>query len=148
MSAQDTIIACPGCGTKNNVNLDKADKNPVCGKCKAPLPIGGPLEVTDADFDQMVMRSNLPVLVDFWAPWCGPCRMVGPIVEQLSHEYTGRIAVAKVNTDENQGIAGKLQIQGIPTLILFKEGKPVERITGAVPKAQLDEAIRKHIMDS
>ena len=148
MSEKDTIIACPACGSKNRVDLDKADKSPVCGSCKAALPVGGPVEVSDANFEEVVVRSGMPVLVDFWAPWCGPCRMVGPVVEELSREYAGRVVVAKVNTDDNRETAGKFQILSIPTLILFKNGEAVERITGAAPKAHLDEVIRKHIMDS
>ena len=141
-------MICPACGTKNRVNLEKAAKHPICGNCKAPLPISGPVEVTESDFDTVVLRSGLPVLVDFWAPWCGPCRMVGPIVEELSREYSGRLDVAKVNTDNNQALAARFNIMGIPTLILFKDGQPVERITGAAPKAHLEEMIRKYIMDS
>jgi len=148
MNEDETIIACPACGSKNKVDLTKADKNPTCGKCKAPLPIGGPVHVGESEFDAVVVRSTLPVLVDFWAPWCGPCRMVGPVVEELSREYSGRLAVAKINTDENQSLAGKYQIKGIPTLMLFKNGEAVERITGAVPKAHLEELIKKYIMDS
>jgi len=148
MDNKETIIVCPSCGTKNRVDLNMADKHPTCGNCKSPLPIEGPVEVTDADFDTAVLRSALPVLVDFWAPWCGPCRMVGPIVEELSREYAGRLTVAKVNTDDNRELAGRFKIQGIPTLMLFKEGNPVERITGAAPKQHLEELIRKHIMDS
>lgn len=148
MSEKEIIIACPGCGTKNRIELDKAGQHPTCGKCSLPLPVGGPVEVTDTDFDAVVLRSALPTLVDFWAPWCGPCRMVGPIVEQLSHEYAGRIAVAKVNTDNNQELAARYKIQGIPTLMIFKDGQVVERITGAVPKQHLDDLLRKHMMDS
>ena len=107
-----------------------------------------PIHVTDAEFDNKVLKSPTTVIVDFWAPWCGPCRMVGPIVEQLSHEYTGRLVVAKVNTDNNRQTAGRYKIMGIPTLMIVKNGEIVERITGAVPKAQLDEVIRKHILDS
>lgn len=148
MSDSDTVIICPACGQKNNVDLSKADKKPLCGKCKIALPIGGPVEVSDGDFDQTVLKSTLPVLVDFWAPWCGPCRMVGPIVEQLSHEYAGRVVVAKLNTDDNRGVAGKYKIMGIPTLMLFRNGEVVERITGAVPKSHLEDVLRKHLQDS
>lgn len=104
---------------------------------------GAPVEVTDATFESLVLRSPLPVLVDFWAPWCGPCRMVSPIVEQLGREYSGRLRVAKVNTDENPQHAGRLGIQGIPTLIFFKDGKEVDRIVGAAPRQMLQSRLER-----
>jgi thioredoxin 1 len=95
------------------------------------------IEGTDANFDQEVLKSDLPVLVDFWAPWCGPCRMVSPLVEELAEELTGRLKVVKVNTDENQEIAVKYGIRSIPTLGIFKDGKIVDGVIGAVPKQTL-----------
>jgi thioredoxin 1 len=100
-----------------------------------------PLHVTDADFSKLVLESSLPALVDFWAPWCGPCRMVAPTVEELSSEYDGRVVVAKVNTDENQATPGKYGIMGIPTLIIFKGGKEVERLVGVRPKKAIAERL-------
>jgi thioredoxin 1 len=99
------------------------------------------VEVTDDRFEQEVLQSGQPVLVDFWAPWCGPCRTVGPIVEELAGEYEGRLKVAKVNTDHNQAIAARLRIQGIPTLIVFRDGKEVDRVVGALPKPALKQRI-------
>jgi len=100
-----------------------------------------PMEVSDAQFEQEILKSDQPVLVDFWAPWCGPCRMVGPIVEELAGEYDGRLKVAKVNTDQDQMTAGRLGIQGIPTLIFFRDGKEVDRVVGALPKPALKQRI-------
>jgi len=104
------------------------------------------LELTDENFSKEVLESKDPVLVDFWAPWCGPCRLVGPIVEELAFEYQGKIKVGKVNVDENEQTAYKYGIRSIPTLILFKNGRPVDQIIGAVPKHILKKMIDKNIL--
>jgi thioredoxin 1 len=96
-----------------------------------------PVDIQDAKFDELVLKSKMPVLVDFWAPWCGPCRMVAPIVEELSKEYEGKITFYKVNTDDNQATARQYGIMSIPALIVFKDGKPVSNIVGYRPKAEL-----------
>jgi len=106
-----------------------------------------PVAVTDATFDQQVVHASGPVLVDFWAPWCGPCRMVAPILDQISDELGGKLTIAKVNVDENQMIAGSLGIMSIPTLMLFKDGKQVETIIGFQPKNKLMEKIQSHLSD-
>lgn len=102
-----------------------------------------PMEVNDDQFEQEILKSDQPVLVDFWAPWCGPCRTVGPIVEELAGDFEGRLKVAKVNTDNNQQNAARLGIQGIPTLIIFRDGKEVDRVVGAVPKPALKQRIEQ-----
>lgn len=104
---------------------------------------GAPVVVTDATFESQVLRSPLPILVDFWAPWCGPCRMVSPIVEELGRQYAGRLRVAKVNTDEHPAHASRLGIMGIPTLIFFKNGREVDRVVGAVPKSALQSRVER-----
>lgn len=101
--------------------------------------------ITDETFKPEVLESNLPVLVDFWAPWCGPCRMVAPIVEEIATQYEGRIKVVKLNTDENPNTASQLGIRSIPTLILFKQGQQVDTVVGAVPKTTLAQTIDKHL---
>ncbi|MEJ5375275.1 MAG: thioredoxin [bacterium] len=100
-------------------------------------------ELSDASFETEILNSTTPVLVDFWAPWCGPCRVVGPIVEELAKEYQGRIKVAKMNVDNNPVTPGKYGIRGIPTLILFKNGEAVDQIVGAVPKGQIEAMLQK-----
>lgn len=100
-----------------------------------------PIHVTDAEFDAKVMQSSVPVIVDFWAPWCGPCRMVAPILDELSKEYDGQIVVAKVNTDENPQHAIQFGVQGIPTMLFVKDGQVVDRIVGAAPKPSIQQRI-------
>ena len=99
--------------------------------------------VTDGDFDQQILQSDVPALVDFWAAWCGPCRTVGPVVEELAGEYAGKVKVAKLNVDENKQTPTKYGIRGIPTLILFKGGQVVDQIVGAVPKDRIKELLDK-----
>jgi thioredoxin 1 len=104
----------------------------------------GVLNVTDATFEQEVIKSSKPVLVDFWATWCGPCLRLTPIVEELAKENAGKASVAKLDVDENQGTAGEYGVMSIPTLILFKGGKEVDRVVGALPKSELQKLIDRH----
>ncbi len=103
--------------------------------------MGKPIEVNDKDFDETVIKASVPILVDFWAPWCAPCRMVAPVVEELANEYEGKAGFVKVNVDGNPMIAARYGIQSIPTLILFKDGKPMQQIVGFRPKSEL----KKHL---
>lgn len=103
--------------------------------------MGKEITLTAANFETEVKQSNVPVLVDFWAPWCGPCRMLGPVVEEIAGEYEGKAKICKVNTEENGELAGEYGVISIPTIILFKEGKPVDQIIGAVPKTVITKKI-------
>ena len=103
--------------------------------------MSAPVKVDSASWEREVLKESGLVLVDFWAVWCGPCRMVAPIVDELAKEYAGRLKVAKLNTDENQDIASRYQIMGIPTLLFFKDGQPIDKIVGAAPKKQFKEKI-------
>ncbi len=107
--------------------------------------MGNPVAVDDNTFQSEVLEAETPVLVDFWAAWCGPCRMLAPIVDQLADEYEGKIKVAKLDVDANQNTARQFSVMSIPTLILFKEGKPIERLTGYMPKEQIQKTISQHL---
>ncbi|MEM6716033.1 MAG: thioredoxin [Cyanobacteria bacterium P01_D01_bin.6] len=103
------------------------------------------VQVTDSSFKQDVLESELPVLVDFWAPWCGPCRMVAPVVDEISEQYDGQVKVVKLNTDENPSVASQYGIRSIPTLMIFKDGQRVDMVVGAVPKTTLANTLEKYI---
>ena len=142
------LIRCSACGATNRVAREKlaAGLAPVCGRCGAPLSASGdPLTVTDATFATDVERSPLPVLLDAWAPWCGPCQMISPVVMELAREMAGRLRVGKLNVDENPGSAMRYNIRGIPTILLFKGGQVVEQRVGATGKADLEKMLSSHL---
>ena len=134
------VIRCPSCGAMNRVPLDKVAQGlePVCGRCQKPLPAKvKPMTVTDATFAADVERSPDPVLVDMWAPWCRPCRAMTSVVEEVAKELAGRVRVATMNVDDNPNTASRYRVMSIPTLLVFKHGKEVERIVGLAPKEQI-----------
>jgi len=151
--AESRLLRCPTCGAVNRVPLDKleAGRQPVCGRCKNPLPAGAagdgarPMTVTDASFVADVERSPMPVLLDAWAPWCGPCRMIAPVVDQLATELAGRARVAKLNIDENPVTAQRLDVRSIPMLLVFKGGREVDRIVGVQPKSEIARRVERAI---
>jgi thioredoxin 2 len=135
----ERLITCPTCGTKNRLPPVQAGRKAVCGKCKTPLPenAGGPVEVTDATFTTEVEQSATPVLLDMWAEWCGPCHVLAPTIDQLSSELIGRVKVAKLNIDRSPGIANRFGVRSIPTLLVLKGGKEVDRLIGVQPKQEI-----------
>jgi thioredoxin 2 len=142
------MLRCTACGANNRVEREKlaSGLQPVCGRCKQPLPVdASPLTVTDASFASDVERSPLPVLVDMWAPWCGPCRMIAPALEELAIEMTGLVRIAKLNVDENPLTSERFAIRSIPALILFKDGREVDRMLGARPKAEIARRLEQLI---
>jgi thioredoxin 2 len=143
--AEVATIRCMGCGATNRVPRAKLAQGlkPKCGRCKQPLPdvAAAPLIVTDTTFAALVERSPLPVLVDAWAAWCGPCRTIAPAIDALAAELAGKVSVVKLNVDENPAIAGRFGIRSIPTLLVIDGGREVDRIVGAQPI----EAIRARL---
>jgi len=148
------IITCPNCGLKNRVDESRAaETQPVCGKCGQKLDVataessasnGHPVTVTDANFETIIADTR-PVLVDFWAVWCPPCRAIAPVLEQLSSESGGKYVIGKLNVDENQQTAGRFNIEGIPTLLIFKAGKLVDRLVGAHPKQTISQHLHSQL---
>ena len=139
------LVACPTCGATNRVPPDRVARGlaPVCGKCRAPLPVGKPQPVTDASFAQDVERSPLPVLVDAWAPWCGPCHMIAPVIDQLATELAGRIRVVKLNVDDNPRTAARFDLRSIPTLLVLRDGREVDRLVGVQPKQEIARRLER-----
>lgn len=145
------VITCSNCGTKNRVDDRARSLQAVCGKCGEPLTVdetadaSHPLVVTDATFATAVLGADKPVLLDCWAPWCGPCRMIAPTIDQLAAESNGRYIVAKLNTDENPGVSARFRIDSIPTLLLFHKGQVVDRIVGLQSKSAIAGRLRSLI---
>ncbi len=128
------VVVCPSCSTKNRVPA-AADGAPRCGNCKNPLP--WVVDTSDADFTDVADESTIPVLVDVWAPWCGPCRMVSPALEQLATELSGKLKLVKVNADEAPEVSRRFEVQAIPTLVLMHHGEVVDKQIGAAPAPAL-----------
>lgn len=146
MTQDSVILRCKQCGTKNRVPKQRLNDRPICGKCRAPLPpdpiFDQPVVVTDQTFQQEVLDFSGPVLLDCWAPWCGPCQMVAPLLIQLAKEFAGRAKIAKLNVDQNPITAGRYHVMSIPTILLFKNGQLVNSIAGALSKNEMDRHLR------
>jgi len=144
--ADPQLLRCPVCGATNRVPRERLEegRQPLCGRCRTPLPVSGkPMTVTDATFAAEVERSPLPVVVDMWAAWCGPCRIIAPVIDELAATMAGQIRFAKLDIDENPATASRFGVRSIPTLLVFKGGQEVDRIVGVQPRAEITRRLER-----
>jgi thioredoxin 2 len=132
---------CPACGTLNRVDLARDGEKPVCGKCAKPIPLDRPAKVTDQTMEKVIRGTDVPVVVDFYADWCQPCKMMEPLLDQLASDMAGELVVAKLDTDSNPTMAVHYGIRGIPTMIIFREGREWKRHTGVAGPDKLAEML-------
>ncbi len=138
-------VICPSCLSINNVPKKDSYLKANCGKCKESLLNNKPIDLTSANFDEIIVNSDIPVIVDFWASWCGPCKMFAPIFNEVSKKYPLKAVFAKVNTEIEQTISGKYHIMSIPTLIVYKNGVEVKRVSGALDPLRLSNLVNEFI---
>jgi thioredoxin 2 len=136
---------CPHCKEVNNVPKKDNYKKANCGKCKNSLLDNKVIELTQSNFDEIIVNSDIPVIVDFWAPWCGPCKMMAPTFSSVATQYPIKTIFAKVNTQDEQNLAAKFNIRSIPTLIVFKNGVEVQRVSGALDSVNLQNLVNAHL---
>ena len=138
-------VVCPHCHKVNRIPLKESYSKANCGHCKGSLLDTRPVELTPANFETHLQKNDIPVVVDFWAPWCGPCRMMAPAYEEAARQFPLKARFAKVNTEQFPQLAAPFGIRGIPTIIVFKGGREVDRVSGALPAPQIAQLVAKHL---
>ena len=144
MTSDSIIIACTSCGTRNRIPRTKIKQKPVCAKCReslANIP-WFPVNINDSQFDAAVLKHHGIVMVDCWAPWCGPCKSMGPMLDGLAADYAGRVKVVKINMDENPATGSRYNVRSIPTLLFFKGGQLKDTLVGAVPRMEMESRLK------
>ncbi|MCG8315492.1 MAG: thioredoxin TrxC [Pseudomonadales bacterium] len=139
-------LVCPGCGAINRVPSQKMTQAPLCGKCRVKLLPGHPIVTTDQNFNRYAGKTDLPVVVDFWAPWCGPCQQFAPVYSAVAAEMSNTVAFLKLDTEANPNVAAHYQIRSIPTLMLLHKGREVTRLSGALPKSQFQQWLNQQLL--
>jgi thioredoxin len=146
MTVNNIVVTCNNCGTKNRIPADKQHLGPKCGNCKTAISLAGaavPVELDDSNFSGFISQITMPLMVDFFSPTCGPCRMLAPVIEAMARKFYGRVIIAKLDTSLNQRAASQYKIRGVPTLIFFKNGQVVDQLTGALPEEDLTQKLNQ-----
>ncbi len=145
MNSEEIIVKCISCGTGNRIPRDRLNDRPVCGRCHTPISktrlYDSPMKVTDQTFSQEVIKFDGSVVADFWAPWCGPCGAITPVLEQLARKYAGRVKIVKLNVDENPVTASQYNVMSIPTMLFFKNGNTIDTLVGAHSRGEIEKRL-------